>query len=138
MISAPPILGGEYSIEVSGFPVFPADRDIVDTEWPDPKGINTYRWVITITSKKGKLQARTNPGIDHIYLYAYETNVDAAGHQSRFAVDLDGKGNPRVDIGTSVTTHTVFAYINPSYVRYAQGIYNNLRLSLTPVTNVLG
>jgi len=70
-------------------------------------------------------------------LYVYGVSLDAAGRQSRHAVDLDGKGNPTVNLGVSVSDVTIFARVNPDFVRYAPGIYNNLRVTLAPVTNII-
>lgn len=138
MINAAKSTGGEYTITVTGFPVFPADKSLTLAHWPDNHGnTDKFRWTIKVKSKRGYLQARSNPGIDPIWLYVYEVSIDAAGKQSRRAVDLDGQGNPQVSLGTQVLEHTIIARINPDFIIYYPGIYNNLRLALSPVTNVL-
>lgn len=135
MLNLAPITGGEYVITSSGFPVLPADpADSAQAVAADP---SQFQWTINILSSKGKLQSRSNPGIDPIYLYVYATDVDVGlSGQAVYSIDL-GTGGPTRNMGTEITGVTITASLILDQIRYASGVYDNLRLGLTPVTNVL-
>ncbi len=131
--------GGRYTILCTGLPVVPADPVVAANQpaWVGiPDSSPPWTWSITIASAEGTLQARSNPGVDHIYLYVYTTEVDALPAQEIWAIDL-GTGGPVRDLGTSLTFVTLTATLNLANTRFAAGVYDNLRLSLTPVINVV-
>lgn len=128
------VTGAEYTITATGLPVVPADIALAPAYLAAHP--STASWTITVASSRGKLKSRINPGVAPVYLYVYATDVDALGAQSVYSIKLNGGGSV-FNLGTEVTVATVTATLSVGDLRYTPGVYDNLRLSLTPVTNVL-
>ena len=133
-IATNPAFGDEYTLTVTGQPVFPADKVQALASLAHPNKYDSFMWNIRVQSEGGKLAARSNPGVDPVYLFVYESDGGSGVRQSRYAVDMDGAGNSYISLGALVEDVTVHARVNMDYTRFAEGVYTNLRVCLSPVT----